>query len=75
MQVNFIQKAERENVRRAERYVLYRRSDVRIGITCALIAVSIYLYTIYAIKQEKFLDDFEMPDPLLPVDNESAYKK
>ncbi len=32
--------------------------------TCIAIAISIYAYTIYAIKQERFLDDFEMPDPL-----------
>ena len=33
-------------------------------VACFVIAVSIYCYTIYAIKQERFLDDFEMPDPL-----------
>ena len=32
--------------------------------SCFAIAISIYAYTMYAIKQEKFLDDFDMPDPL-----------
>ena len=36
-----------------------------IGGTCMAIAISIYAYTIFAMKQETFLDDFEMPDPLL----------
>jgi len=36
-----------------------------IGGTCMGIAISIYAYTIFAMKQETFLDDFEMPDPLL----------
>ena len=35
-----------------------------IAGTCLCIAISIYAYTIYAMKQETFLDDFEMPDPL-----------
>ena len=36
-----------------------------------MLAIAIYGYTIYAIKQERFLDDFEMPDPL----DESERKK
>ena len=36
-----------------------------IGWTCITIAISIYAYTIFAMKQETFLDDFDMPDPLL----------
>jgi len=35
-----------------------------IGLTCLGIAGGIYGYTMYAMKQEQFLDDFEMPDPL-----------
>ena len=33
------------------------------GICFALI-MSIYSYTIFAIKQETFLDDFDLPDPM-----------
>ena len=36
-----------------------------VGMTCLGIAIGIYAYTIFAMKQETFLDDFEMPDPLL----------
>ena len=39
-----------------------------IGCTCIAIAISIYAYTIFAMKQETFLDDFDMPDPLLEED-------
>jgi len=35
-----------------------------ISGSCFTIALTIYGYTMYAIKQEKFLDDFDMPDPL-----------
>ncbi len=34
--------------------------------------MSIYAYTIYAIKQERFLDDFDMPDPLEEQAKKSA---
>ena len=36
----------------------------------ALFAIGIYLYTIFAIKQETFLDDFEMPNPLPDEDEQ-----
>ena len=31
---------------------------------CFSAIIAIYSYTIFAIKQETFLDDFEMPDPM-----------
>lgn len=34
------------------------------GFSLAAFAFSIYFYTMYAIKQEKFLDDFDLPDPV-----------
>lgn len=64
MQMDFIQKAESQNVDRAIRHRHFRRGDWAIAATCVTVALSIYGYTIYAIKQERFLDDFEMPDPL-----------
>lgn len=64
IQMNFVKKAERRNADRAKRHVHFRRGDWMIAATCIGVALSIYGYTIYAIKQEKFLDDFEMPDPL-----------
>lgn len=64
IQMDFVKKAERRNKDRATRHVFYRRKDWMIAGTCLCIAISIYAYTIYAMKQETFLDDFEMPDPL-----------
>lgn len=60
-------KAERENLSRSTQFKKYRVQEIGIGLTCVSMAFFIYFYTIYAIKQEKFLDDFEMPDPLLPT--------
>lgn len=60
----FVKKAEKMNAKRATKHVVFRRKDWVIGGTCFAIAIGIYGYTIYAMKQERFLDDFEMPDPL-----------
>ena len=35
-----------------------------IAVFCFSIVIGIYSYTIWAIQQEKFLDDFEMPDEI-----------
>ena len=59
-----IKKAEQINKERAERHIKNRKKDFVIGGTCAAIALSIYFYTMFAIKQETFLDDFEVPNPL-----------
>ena len=63
-EMTFVKKAEKMNANRANKHVKYRRKDWIIGGTCVTLAISIYAYTIYAMKQEQFLDDFEMPDPL-----------
>lgn len=64
IQMAFVKKAESRNKERAKKHVFYRKKDWVIGSTCIAIAISIYAYTIFAMKQETFLDDFEMPDPL-----------
>ena len=70
IQMAFVKKAESKNKERASRHIFYRRKDWMIGGTCMAIAISIYAYTIFAMKQETFLDDFEMPDPLLEEERE-----
>ena len=42
--------------------------DWLIGGGALATAIGIYMYTIFAIQQEKFLDDFDMPDPLEEAD-------
>ena len=64
IQMNLVKKAEKQNLDRAVRHRKFRRGDWVIASVCFGLAVGIYAYTIYGIKQEKFLDDFEMPDPL-----------
>ena len=35
-----------------------------IATFCFSLVIGIYSYTLYAIQQEKFLDDFEMPEDI-----------
>lgn len=64
LSMNFVRKAEKKNKERAKNHRLYRRTDWMIAGTCFGIVVGIYSYTIFAIKQENFLDDFEMPEEI-----------
>lgn len=64
VQMNFVKKAERLNLERAKKHRKFRSKDWQIAMFCFSLAISIYGYTIYAIKQERFLDDFVMPDPM-----------
>ena len=64
IQMGIIRKAEKEKAERAKSFILLRKKHIKTGIFCASIAIGIYAYTIFAIKQETFLDDFDMPDPI-----------
>lgn len=68
IQMDFVKKAEKKNAERATKHRQFRKGDWAIAGTCVAISVGIYTYTIYAIKQETFLDDFEMPDPLQEIE-------
>jgi hypothetical protein len=62
--MDFVRKAERTNLDRAKRHKFFRRKDFIIAFTCFCIVIGIYSYTMFAIQQEKFLDDFEMPEDI-----------
>jgi len=64
IQMNIIRKAEEKTEERVAKYKKYRRTDLIVAGTCVSIALGIYAYTMFAIKQENFLDDFEVPNPL-----------
>lgn len=62
--MDFVRKAERKNKQRAKLHRFFRRTDWMIATVCFSLVASIYGYTIFAIQQEKFLDDFEMPEEI-----------
>ena len=41
-----------------------RRFQIAIATTCFAFAIGTYCFTLYSIKQEKFLDDFDMPEQI-----------
>lgn len=59
--VVYMKRMEQKNLERAQRVVGYRKTNNRTAIALALGVIGIYSYTIYSVKQEKFLDDFEVP--------------
>lgn len=64
LNMNLVRKAEKRVEEKAKRHKFYRQKDWIIAGTCLSLVVAIYSYTLYAIKQEKFLDDFDMPDEI-----------
>jgi len=57
-QIKFV---ERQNLLRANRLNRMRKNARYMGSLLGGIVLSIYGYSIYSIKQETFLDDFEEP--------------
>lgn len=57
----YMKRLEEENLIRATKIQRYRKRNRYSGILLGLGVVGIYTYTLYAVKQEKFLDDFEVP--------------
>ncbi|XP_020291715.1 cytochrome c oxidase assembly factor 3, mitochondrial [Pseudomyrmex gracilis] len=58
----YMKRLEEQNRQRASRVLRYRRANNITAITLGLTVIGIYSYTIYSVKQEKFLDDFEIPE-------------
>lgn len=58
----YMKRLEEQNLQRATRVQGYRKSNNRLAIALSLGVIGIYTYTIYSVKQEKFLDDFVEPE-------------
>ncbi|XP_071555803.1 cytochrome c oxidase assembly factor 3, mitochondrial-like isoform X1 [Temnothorax nylanderi] len=58
----YMKRLEEQNLQRGIRVQGYRKANNRLAIGLGLTVIGIYAYTIYSVKQEKFLDDFEMPE-------------
>lgn len=58
----YMKRMEEQNLQRATKVQAYRKANNRTAFILTLGVIGIYAYTIYSVKQEKFLDDFEMPE-------------
>ena len=57
---------EKLNSKANEKFAMRKKLKKHYRVTGAIlgsIVLSIYFYTMFAIRQEKFLDDFEVPEP------------
>jgi len=70
LRMGFIRKAEKETLVKANKHKKFRKKDWTVGGICVGLILGIYSYTIFAMQQETFLDDFEVPNPLPEEDDE-----
>lgn len=59
--IDYMKIVEKENLRRVRELQKLRQRNVRTGLMLGAGVLGIYLYTIFAVRQEKFLDDFDEP--------------
>lgn len=63
----YIEKLMQKNMDRFAAQKRLRRHYLITGSILTAFVLTIYFYTIYSIKQEKFLDDFDVPEPPDPA--------
>lgn len=61
----YMKRMEQQNIERAQKVQIYRKANNRLAFALGLGVIGIYTYTIYSVKQEKFLDDFEEPEKVI----------
>lgn len=60
-QLEQIKQIERQNLERVAKLKRVRRNNRITGSLLGVGVLAIYAYSMYAVKQESFLDDFEEP--------------
>ncbi|XP_052871832.1 cytochrome c oxidase assembly factor 3, mitochondrial [Anopheles cruzii] len=60
-EVDFMRLIEQQNLQRVQKLQRQRRNNKLTGLALGGTVLSIYLYSMFSVKQEKFLDDFEEP--------------
>lgn len=64
VQKEFMYRIQQQNNARIAKLTAKKRRGGLTGLILGISAASIYAYTIYAIKQERFLDDFNEPEKI-----------
>lgn len=61
----YMKRVQEQCFQRAQRVKIWRKKN-NITATCLFaVVVGVYTYTIYAVKQEKFLDDLNEPEKII----------
>lgn len=60
-EIDFMRLIEQQNLQRVQKLQRQRRNNKLTGFVLGGTVLSIYLYSMLSVKQERFLDDFEEP--------------
>lgn len=58
-QRSYMKLVEEQNLLRAKKILLMRRRNTMVGSFLGLTVVAIYAYSIFTVKQERFLDELD----------------
>lgn len=61
VELDFMKHIEQQNLERVQKLKKLRRNNIITGCLLGVGVLSIYGYTMYAVRQESFLDDFDEP--------------
>ncbi|XP_059622366.1 cytochrome c oxidase assembly factor 3, mitochondrial [Phlebotomus argentipes] len=64
-QVDFMRLIEQQNLERVQKLKKTRKNNLITALSLGGTCIAIYAYSMLAVKQEKFLDDFEEPAKVL----------
>lgn len=60
-EIDFMRLIEQQNLQRVQKLQRQRRNSKITALALGGTVLGIYLYSMYSVKQERFLDDFEEP--------------
>lgn len=66
-QLNYMKYIEQQNIERAQKLKKVRRNNIFTALTLGAAVIGIYAYSMLAVKQETFLDDFDEPSVVPPA--------
>lgn len=66
-QLKFMQLIEAQNLDRINKLNHIRRRNTWTGWGLGAVVIGIYAYSMFAVKQEKFLDDFDEPEKVIDL--------
>lgn len=62
---HWVRLIEKQNLERVQKLNLKRKRSTIIGFALSAAVLSVYAYTIHAVKQENYFDDFEIPETVV----------
>lgn len=63
--IDFMKYVEQQNLERVRKLQALRRNNIIVGSLLGTAVLGIYAYSIFSVKQENFLDDFDVPETVV----------